>query len=143
MFVKENPEKKIKDIEQYVYCICLLTRLWCHKFEIKDTHRENTRSSKTQALTKSINMDIWVIGALNQLFRRGSYTQLSFWKNKVIVGKTPFYVIGLFCTTHLICLNIGFWLGSFAWHCWSFNRKTWRLKWKMVYQFFRKGFSFS
>ena len=34
---------------------------------IKDTHRENTPSNKTQALTKSMNMDIWKIGTLNKL----------------------------------------------------------------------------
>ena len=34
---------------------------------IKDTHRENTPSNKTQGLTKSINMGIWEIDALNQL----------------------------------------------------------------------------
>ena len=31
-------------------------------------------------LTKSMNMDIWVIGILNQLFIRGSYTQIKFSK---------------------------------------------------------------
>ena len=34
---------------------------------------ENTPSNKTEALTKSKNMYIWVIGTLNQLFIRGSY----------------------------------------------------------------------
>ena len=40
---------------------------------LKDTHMENTPSNKTEALTKSKNMYIWAIGALNQLFIRGSY----------------------------------------------------------------------
>ena len=35
---------------------------------IKDTHRENTPSNKTAALTKSMNVHIWAIGILNQLF---------------------------------------------------------------------------
>ena len=35
---------------------------------------ENTRSNKTQALTKSMIMYIWEIATLNQLFLRGSYT---------------------------------------------------------------------
>ena len=39
---------------------------------IKDTHREKAPSNKTPALTKSMNTDIWVVGTLNQLFRRGS-----------------------------------------------------------------------
>ena len=33
----------------------------------KDTHREKAPSNKTSALTKSINMGIWVVGTLNQL----------------------------------------------------------------------------
>ena len=47
---------------------------------VKDNHRENTPSNKTQGLTKSLNMDIWEIGTLNQLFIRGSYTQVNFSK---------------------------------------------------------------
>ena len=39
---------------------------------IKDTYREKAPSNKIPALTKSRNMDIWVIGTLNQLFRKGS-----------------------------------------------------------------------
>ena len=31
----------------------------------KDHYRENTPSNKTQALTKSMNMNIWVIGTFN------------------------------------------------------------------------------
>ena len=47
----------------------------------KDTLRGKTLSNKTQALRKTINMDIWVIGTSNQLFIRGSYTQTKFSKN--------------------------------------------------------------
>ena len=46
----------------------------------KDTHRENSPSNKTQALTKNMNMDIWVIGTLNQIFKRGFSTQIKFSK---------------------------------------------------------------
>ena len=46
----------------------------------KDTHRKNTPSNKTEALTKSMDMDIWVIGTLNLLFKRGFYTQIKFSK---------------------------------------------------------------
>ena len=49
---------------------------------LKDTHKENTPSNKTEALTKSINMYVWVIGASNQLFIRGSYNQIKFSKKK-------------------------------------------------------------
>ena len=43
---------------------------------VKDTHRKNTPSSKTQVLTKSINLYIWEIGTLQQLFLRGFYDQI-------------------------------------------------------------------
>ena len=45
-------------------------------FFIKDNDRQNTTSNKTQALTKSVNTDIWLSDTLNQLFVRGSYTQI-------------------------------------------------------------------
>ena len=35
-------------------------------------------------------MDIWVITTLNELFIRGSYTQIKFSKNKVVSGKFNF-----------------------------------------------------
>ena len=56
---------------------------------------ENTPTNKTEALTKSMNMYIWVIGTLNQLFVRGCYAQVNFQKN-VVSGKTAFFVIGPF-----------------------------------------------
>ena len=39
---------------------------------------ENTPSNKTKALTKRMNMYIWAIDILNQLFLRDSYTQIKF-----------------------------------------------------------------
>ena len=44
-----------------------------------------------------------------------------FQKNKVVTGKTPFFVIGPFCSRHSICLNIGFWQSSFEWKWCVFN----------------------
>ena len=38
----------------------------------KDTDREEVPSNKSQALAKSRNRDIWVIGTSNQFFIRGS-----------------------------------------------------------------------
>ena len=32
----------------------------------------------------------------------------NFQKNKVVTGKTPFFVVGQFCTHHSISLNIDF-----------------------------------
>ena len=42
----------------------------------KDTHREKAPSNKSPALRKSTNMDVWAVGTLNQLFIRGSYTEI-------------------------------------------------------------------
>ena len=73
---------------------------------MKDIHRENALTNKTQVLT---NMGIWVTSTLNQLFTRGSYTEVKFSKNnKVVSDKIMLFVIGLFCTPHSICLKIGF-----------------------------------
>ena len=63
-------------------------------FRFKDTHRRKTPSNKTQALTRSMNMGVLVIGTLNQLFIRGSYTEVNF--------------EGQFCTPYSICPNISF-----------------------------------
>lgn len=51
------------------------------KFEFRGTRSENTPSSKTEALTKSIYMRIWGIGTLNQAFIRGSCAEVRFKKN--------------------------------------------------------------
>ena len=61
--------------------------------------------NKTPALTEDMNMDIWLINTSNQLSVGDSYSET---KKKVVAGKTPFFVIGPFCTSHSICLKIGF-----------------------------------
>ena len=75
---------------------------------LKDTYREKLPSNKTPVYTKNMDMDIWVVAISNQVFMRGSYTKQKFYKNKVVTGKTPFFVIVQFCTLYSICLNIGF-----------------------------------
>ena len=45
---------------------------------LKDTHRDKAPSNETPALTKSINMSIWVVGTTSQVFIRGSYTETKF-----------------------------------------------------------------
>ena len=65
---------------------------------VKNTHREKAWSNKTTTLSKS------KILKLKQNFQ----------KNKVVTGKTLFFVIGPFCTHHSICLNIGFCYISFV-----------------------------
>ena len=48
---------------------------------IKDSRREKIISNETPVLTKSMNMGICVVCALNQLFTRGCYTEAKFSKN--------------------------------------------------------------
>ena len=53
-----------------------------------------------------MDINIWAIAIENQLFRRGSYTQINFFKkNEEVSGKSLIFVIGTFCTYHSICLN--------------------------------------
>ena len=47
---------------------------------LKDNHREKASSNKTQALAKSLSVDIWLVGTSNQLFIGGSYTEIKFSK---------------------------------------------------------------
>ena len=72
----------------------------------KDTHKEKAPSNETPGLTKSTNMGIWVVGTISQLLIRGSYTEKKISKT-VFTGKTPFFLISLFCSHHFIRLNIG------------------------------------
>ena len=51
---------------------------------------------------KSMNMDIWVVGIFIGIFKLKQNLQ----KNKVVTGKTPFFVIGPFFTQHSICLKL-------------------------------------
>ena len=46
----------------------------------KDTNSEKAPSNETPALTKSMNMNNWVVGTSNQLFVIGSYTEIKFSK---------------------------------------------------------------
>ena len=45
---------------------------------VVDTQRENIPSNQTR--TKSVNMRIWEIDTLNQVFMKGSYTEIEFSK---------------------------------------------------------------
>ena len=64
----------------------------------KDTHSEKSPSSKIPALTKSMNMDIWVVGKLKQLFIRGSLSEIifstkrsSYWQNSILCVRSNLY----------------------------------------------------
>ena len=75
-------------------------------------------SNKALTLSKTMNMDIWVVGTLNQLFIRGSKTETKFlkksscWQNLVLCNRFNLYS----CTPYSICLNTDFfWQVSFVW----------------------------
>ena len=76
-------------------------------FRIKDTHREKVPSNKTPGLRKSTNMGVLLVHQINYLQEVLKQRQ-NFEKNKVVTGKTPFSVIGPFCSYHSFCFNIGF-----------------------------------
>ena len=77
---------------------------------------------KLHRLEKSTNVGVWAVGTLSQLFMRGSWTEAKLSKkSKAVTGKTQFSVIGSFCNYHSVCLNIGFWYGSFVWKWCLFN----------------------
>ena len=72
-----------------------------------------------------MNMRIWEIGALNRSLIRGSYNKIKFsLKQKLISGKSAFFVIGQFCTPRSIYLNIDFLQVSFVWKCCVFSSST-------------------
>ena len=60
-------------------------------------------------------MGIWVVGTLNQLFMKGYFMKKKFQKNKVVTGKTPFFVIGPFCTCHSFVLTLASDMAVFVW----------------------------
>ena len=56
--------------------------------KVKDTDEKNAPSNKTPVLTKSMNIDIWVVGTSNQVFIRGFHIEKKNQKSKVVTGKT-------------------------------------------------------
>ena len=56
----------------------VLFLFYLFQIKVKGTHKENALINKTQVLTKRIKIDIWVISTLNQLFIRGSFTEIKF-----------------------------------------------------------------
>ena len=49
---------------------------------LKGTLGENAPSNKTETSTKSMNMGVWIVGTLCQLFITDSYTKTKFSKKK-------------------------------------------------------------
>ena len=76
--------------------------------QLKETHREKVPPNETPELTK---VQIWAFGLLVQQINSLEEVlklKQNFQKNKEVTGKTPFSLIGPFCSHHFICLNIGF-----------------------------------
>ena len=74
-----------------------------------------------------MNIKIWLVGTLNQLFIRVLLLKQNVLKNKVVSGKTQFFMTGPFCTPHSICLDIGFWqfcMEMLRFHSWHFEQKN-------------------
>ena len=61
---------------------CYFNHYFLNKICIEDTHRRNAASNKFKALTRRMKMDIWVVSSLNQLFIRGTYSNIKFSKKK-------------------------------------------------------------
>ena len=98
---------------KWLFCIHAALLYSCSFFVLKDTHREKAPSNETPILSKSMSMDIWVIGTSNRLFIRD--TRFLHWNKifeKIVTGKTQFFVIDPFCTPHSIWRNINFWQSS-------------------------------
>ena len=82
-------------------------------------------------------------------YEKYEHGHLGCWYNKstlkVATGKTLFFVIDPFCSHQIICLNIGFWYGTFAWKWCAFKlsirKKCFQLK--NGTPVFWKRFSFS
>ena len=74
-------------------------------------------------LQRLLKVRIWAFGLLHQIKSLLEVLKLkqNFQKNKLGTGKTPFFVLGPFYSHHSICLNIGFWYGSFVWKWCAFN----------------------
>ena len=77
--------------------------------------RKKHRQIKLQLLLKYEYGQLIRRYSKSTLVIRGSWNRTKFPKNKIVTGKTPFFVICPFCTHHSICLIIGFCLGSFVW----------------------------
>ena len=63
--------------------VCIPLAIYLNNFKmniIKDTHREKAPWNKTPAFTKSLNVDVRVVGSSNQHFIRGSHTEKNFLK---------------------------------------------------------------
>ena len=60
--------------------------------QIKDTHREKGPLNINSAFTKSMNIDVYVVGTSNQLFLRSSLAETKYFKKmKLLLTKLLFW----------------------------------------------------
>ena len=72
-------------------------------------------------------MSIWVLGTTNQIFIKAILKlKQDFQKNKVITGKTPFFVLPILFVLTLV--------SNFVWKCCLFNPSAFILKKVFVFQ---------
>ena len=67
---------------------------------------ETGTSNKTTVFMKSMNMDIWIVDASNELFIRSSYAKTRFSKKQSRYWQNS--VLRPFCTPYSTCLKNGF-----------------------------------
>ena len=75
---------------------------------VTDTHTENAPTNETQAFTKNMNIDIWVFPTLNQLFIKGSFTEvlLDFRFPENCIKVKVMKMIKIFSDRHLKYVNV-------------------------------------
>ena len=110
----------------YFYRIKIVRAMW-HTFDILALRILTGKEHPQIKLLRLRKVWIWTfwllihqIKSLQEVFK----LKQNFQKNEAVTGKTPFFVIGPFCTPHSIWLNIAFWQGSFVWKCCVFNLST-------------------
>ena len=97
----------------------------CIQIYFKETHREE-RHPKVK-LQRFRKVWIWTFGLLvhqvSSIYMVPKLKQ-NFRKRNMVTGKTLFFVIGQFCSSHSICLKISFWQSSFVRKCYVVNLST-------------------
>ena len=75
-----------------------------------------------------MNIDLGNWDITLTIYKRFSHSNSIFKKYTVVGGKTPFFVISPFSSHHSICLNNGFWQGSFASTFYAFSSSNFNKK---------------
>ena len=84
-----------------------LSKVFQNNSFFKDTHREKLTSNKIPALSKSMNMDIWVVGTTKQLLYKSFLTKLT-GENCVLLSSVHEWLVGCFWPFHIFTQSIKF-----------------------------------